>query len=202
LIAQNYANYCARLEEVDERVAVLNFHYAWTEAARWNLKFNRVVNFDESGFAGAEDEVYRRQAWRFILAGGGIFNNLDYSFTVGHEDGSAHNEAPGGGSQALRSQLRCMREFVTRYDFASMHPAENLVRGTSLLRGERQAVAYLEGHNEGLSLDLPVGTYRVDWLDPIERKIVASEDVNVTTALCLSAPPNRDELAVGVALHK
>ena len=52
LIAQNYANFCARLEEVDERISVLNFHYAWTEAARWNLKFGRVVNFDESGIRG------------------------------------------------------------------------------------------------------------------------------------------------------
>ena len=29
------------------------------------------------------DAVYRRQAWEFLLAGGGIFSMLDYSFTVG-----------------------------------------------------------------------------------------------------------------------
>ena len=144
--------------------------------------------------------IYRKQAWRFILAGGGIFNNLDYSFTVGHEDGDARNEAPGGGSPALRSQLRTLREFVTRYDFASMHPVENLARGISLLRGERQAVAYMEGQKEGLSLDMPEGTYRVEWLDPIEGKIIESEEVNVVDALHLSSPLNRDELVVGVTL--
>ena len=26
--------------------------------------------------------TYRRQAWNFVFSGGGLFNNLDYSFTV------------------------------------------------------------------------------------------------------------------------
>jgi hypothetical protein len=202
LIAQNYTNFCTHIEAVDERVSVLNFHYAWPEAALWNLKFDRVVNFDESGFTGSDDEPYRKQAWRFILAGGGIFNNLDYSFAVGHEDGGAHNEAPGGGSPALRSQLRALREFVTRYDFTSMKPAENLTRGISLLRGERQAIAYLEGQSEGLSIYLPAGRYQVEWLDPIEGNMVASEEVNVTDSLSLSPLVKREELAVSVTQQK
>ena len=79
-----------------------------------------------------------------------------------------------------------------------MQPSEKLDRGISLLRGERQAVAYLEGQQQGLSLDLPEGTYRVEWLDPIESELIASEEVSVVDALRLSPPLNRDELAVGV----
>lgn len=202
LIAQNYTNFCTHIEAVDERVSVLNFHYAWPEAAMWNLKFGRVVNFDESGFTGSDDEPYRKQAWRFILAGGGILNNLDYSFAVGHEAGDALNDAPGGGSPALRSQLRALREFVTRNDFTSMKPRENLTRGISLLRGECQAIAYLEGQSEGLSIHLPAGRYQVEWLDPIEGNMVASEEVNVIDTLSLSPPVKREELAVGVSPQK
>ena len=41
----------------------------------------------------------------FLLSGGALFNNLDYSFTVGHEDGTdATNKAPSGGGPALRRQ--------------------------------------------------------------------------------------------------
>ena len=35
-----------------------------------------------------QDHPYRIQAWDFILAGGAHYNHLDYSFTVGHEDGT------------------------------------------------------------------------------------------------------------------
>ena len=43
----------------------------------------------------------------FLLAGGSVFWNLDYSFTPDHEDGSAKVVAPtpGGGVPSFRSQL-------------------------------------------------------------------------------------------------
>ena len=71
---------------------IMNFHYVWPEAVWLNYGWNRPVNFDESGFAGSDDETYLRQAWQFMLAGGAIFNNLDYSFYVGKEDGTGEND--------------------------------------------------------------------------------------------------------------
>ena len=83
MIAQNYVNFKHSLEEVDPYVSILNFHYAWPEAVWMNYAWNRPINFDESGFAGSSDTTYLRQAWQFMLAGGAIFNSLDYSFFVG-----------------------------------------------------------------------------------------------------------------------
>ena len=122
LIAQNYTNFKAPIPAVSEHISIINFHYAWPEAAEWNYHYNKVLGFDESGFAGSGDQVYRTQAWQFMLSGGGLFNSLDYSFFVGHEDGMGENKAPGGGSKALRFQLKILSDFLHGFDLPKLHP--------------------------------------------------------------------------------
>ena len=75
--------------------------------------------------------AYRTEAWDFILAGGGLYNNLDYSFTVGHEDGTFvfPSTQPGGGGVALRRQLGILRQFIDRFDLLKVRPAPELVVG-------------------------------------------------------------------------
>ena len=70
-------------------MSVFNFHYAAPPiAVAHNYHLNRVIGCNETGFKGTSDSVYRLQAWQFLLAGGALFNNLDYSFTAGYEDGT------------------------------------------------------------------------------------------------------------------
>jgi len=152
LIAQNYAdskNYDSKLEvdpvlrqehkknlipllkssipEVDDNISIVIFHYAGPETVEWNYHYNKVIGFDESGFAGTEDFTYRKQAWRFMLSGGGLFNNLDYSFFVGHEDGLGINKAPGGGSKALRQQLKILSDFLHGFELPKLHPNQTCI---------------------------------------------------------------------------
>ena len=122
LIAQNYTNFKAPIPAVSDHISIINFHYAWPEAAEWNYHYDKVLGFDESGFVGSGDQVYRRQAWQFMLSGGGLFNNLDYSFFVGNEDGLGENKAPGGGSKALRFQLKILSDFLHGFDLPKLHP--------------------------------------------------------------------------------
>ncbi len=122
LIAQNYTNYRASIPEVAPNISIINFHYAWPEAVQWNYHYPKVIGFDESGFAGSDDAVYRRQAWQFMLSGGGLFNSLDYSFSVGNEDGKGTYKAPGGGSTALRAQLKILADFLHSYDLEKLRP--------------------------------------------------------------------------------
>jgi len=129
LIAQNYANFQAPLSNISEHISILNFHYNWPESAGQNYHWNRVIGFDESGFAGSEDMVYRRQAWAFMLSGGGLFNNLDYSFFAGKEDGTGQNEAPGGGSTALRKQLSILAGFMNELDLEKVKPDPQSIIG-------------------------------------------------------------------------
>ena len=130
LIAQNYTNFKAPIPVVNDHISIINFHYAWPEAAEWNYHYNRVIGFDESGFAGSGDQVYRRQAWQFMLSGGGLFNNLDYSFFVGHEDGSGINNAPGGGSKILRQQLKILSEFLHGFELQKLYPNISCVKSS------------------------------------------------------------------------
>lgn len=185
IIAQNVANFRlpVRGDDLAPGVGVVNFHYAYPEAAAWNGWLDRVIGYDETGFAGRGDAVYRRQAWNFMLAGGGLFNHLDYSFSVGREDGTdTKNNAPGGGSPELRKQFRVLSEFLHSFDLASMRPDRSVVKENPgvvvrALSSPRQAYAlYLEGRAPTeLGLDLPNGTWRVEWVNPLDGVVTFRE---------------------------
>ncbi len=174
LIAQNYTNYRAPIPSVNENISIVNFHYAWPDAVTWNYHYDKVIGFDESGFAGSEDQVYRRQAWKFMLSGGGLFNSLDYSFFVGHEDGLGENNAPGGGSKMLRQQLRILSEFLHSFDLVKLKPNASCVKSSPglipfVLSDENQAFAiYLRAtgtKKTTLNLETGEGQFEVRTMD-------------------------------------
>ena len=89
-----------------------------------NYQLDRVIGENETGFRGREDVLYRTEGWDFLMAGGAIYNNLDYSFTPGHPDGSLREyTSPGGGSPQLRRQLGYLKTFMESLDFVHMKPA-------------------------------------------------------------------------------
>lgn len=181
LIAQNYANFKQSLTEVDPQISMLNFHYAWPEVVQMNYGWECPINFDESGFSGSADSTYLAQAWAFMLAGGAIFNNLDYSFYVGAEDGTGTNEAPGGGSTVLRKQLRVLHDFLRSFHFIRMRPDYGLVYHAPGLEtyvlsepGQQYAIA-LHGQSRGfVKLNAPKGRYSFEWISPADGSVLAS----------------------------
>lgn len=191
LIAQNYSNFKAPLYEVSEHISIVNFHYNWPESADWNLHLNRVIGFDESGFAGTEDMVYRRQAWAFLLAGGGLYNNLDYSFFVGKENGTGSNEAPGGGSTSFRSQLKILSELIHSLDLKKVSPAKDLIYGSpgilssALHDGSGGYLIYLIAAgkaNSKLKMNIETGSYSIQMISPItgEIKDLGIQEISVS----------------------
>jgi hypothetical protein len=211
LVAQNYCNHRYPVRDIDPVVDILNFHYAWPEAANLNAGLGRVVSFDETGFASASDRVaapetdavYRRQAWEFLMAGGGVFSMLDYSFAVGHEDGTFVNRAPGGGSPALRRQLRVLKDFLHAFDIPDLAPRPGLVStspgaftraiGTKKARG-----VYVRGDGRTvLGLDLPKGDWRAEWIDT-KTGAVAKRDVFAHEGgrRDLASPPYEQDVAL------
>ena len=188
LIAQNFSNFKAPLASVPDDVSIINFHYNWPETAWWNYHFNRVIGFDESGFAGSGDVVYRRQAWRFLFSGGGLFNNLDYSFFTGYEDGTLKNSAPGGGSVGLRRQLRVLSEFIHRLDLQDMKPDQDcIIKAPGMLPyvlsdGEGECAMFIQAVNiaEGeLTLKLPDGEYQYHVLSTLNGETVSVSTLSV-----------------------
>ncbi|MBX3733750.1 MAG: hypothetical protein KF791_14290 [Verrucomicrobiae bacterium] len=132
LITQNIANNQAKIENPHPAVSVFNFHYATPpDAVAMNYHLNKVIGDNETGFRGTNNAPYRTEAWDFILAGGGLYNNLDYSFVAGHEDGTYVYPAtqPGGGNPQFRREMRILRDFIHGFDFVRMQPDNSVIRG-------------------------------------------------------------------------
>ena len=132
LLSQNVSNQGKRVVDPHPAISIFNFHYATPpDTIAWNAHLRRLIGDNETGFRGTADLAYRTEGWDFILAGGGLYNNLDYSFTVGHEDGTFAfpSTQPGGGGVALRRQLGVLRRFMDRFDLVKVRPAPELVVG-------------------------------------------------------------------------
>lgn len=207
LISQNIANGSERIVNPHPEVSVFNFHYATPpDAVAQNYHLNKVIGDNETGFKGTEDIKYRMEAWEFILAGGALYNNLDYSFTVGHEKGTFAypSTQPGGGSKALRSQLRFLKEFMNKFDFLKMAPDSTLVSGLPdavrvrvLAEEGSQYAAYIFGTGlTRLTMKLPEGEYEAEWLDPVTGKYTFGGVVHQGGLATIAVPPYADDYAL------
>jgi hypothetical protein len=177
LIAQNIANKSAEIKSPNPAVSIFNFHYASPpDAVRVNYGLRKPIGFDESGFRGTADLPYRTEAWEFMLAGGAVYNNLDYSYSVATPDGSGKvvDPTPGGGGPALRQQLGILKEFIEKLPFVRMAPDPGFVKSGVPGGGAVHALSepgdtyafYVRGGAEvELALRLPAGRYAIEWVN-------------------------------------
>ena len=205
LISMNIANGSTKVAEPDSNVSIFNFHYSRPPlSVGMNYDLDRAIGMNETGFDGTSDAAYRLQGWDFLAAGGSLYNNLDYSFTAGREDGSFEYPArtPGGGSARLRGQLGFLRDFFAKLDLVRMKPDAAAVAGTSiengaarcLSDGSKRFVIYVQhGRVEAqpkphytvdpaerqstLQLKLPPGRYRAVWIDPKTGREISKVDI-------------------------
>ena len=225
LIAQNIANKSAKVADPHPAVSIFNFHYATPpDTVAMNYALNKVIGDDETGFKGVSDEVYRMEGWDFVIAGGGLYNNLDYSFAAGFEDGTFQYPAtqPGGGSRALRRQLKILSEFINSYDFLRMAPDETVIKSGAPPGGTARALVepgkamaiYLRkkaaagaagsvtpvevepGPSPALQVDLAAGEWRAEWLDPMTGTVVRVVDVSGGGVRSLATPAYTADIAL------
>ena len=73
-----------------------------------NYGLNKVIGDNETGFRGIEGRALPNGGVGLPAAGGGLYNNLDYSFTAGHEDGTfaLPEQQPGGGGKERQATTR------------------------------------------------------------------------------------------------
>ena len=215
LISQNIANNKAKVVNPHPAVSIFNFHYASPpDTVAMNYRLDKVIGDNETGFRGTNDLPYRVEAWEFILAGGGLFNNLDYSFVAGHEDGTFVYPAkqPGGGNPAFRRQMKVLRDFINSFNFVKMQPLSSVVTNkafsgvTSRVLAEpgKAYAIYLASGGEKpvprqavIGLELAAGTYRAEWVDPLTGAIGRRETVKSKKGLVvLTSPPYHDDIAL------
>jgi len=168
LISRNVNNGREKVTALHPAFSILNFHYATPpDTVGMNYGLGRVIGDNETGFAGTNNLPYRIEAWEFMLAGGGLFNNLDYSFAAGFENGTFAYPAsqPGGGNPLLRKQFATLKRFLEAQDFVRMAPDTNLVR-SELPPGVRWHALSRRGQAYALYLCRPprkVDKYSVRW---------------------------------------
>ncbi len=195
LISWNVANGAKKVENPDPAYSIFNFHYANPPTAvAQNYGLNKAIGLNETGFKGTGDDHYRMEAWEFMLAGGALYNNLDYSFTAGHEDGTFQfpDSQPGGGNPGFRQQIAVLKRFLESFDFVRMKPANELLVQSELREGKpkdvhwqmlgepsKQYALYVKGAPlVEFHLDLLPGKYREEWIDVQGGKSLSSREIS------------------------
>ncbi|MCX8108116.1 MAG: hypothetical protein N3G20_04860 [Verrucomicrobiae bacterium] len=213
LIAQNIANRWARIENPHPAVSIFNFHYASPpDAVAMNYHLNKAIGDDETGFRGTNNAPYRTEAWEFIIAGGALYNNLDYSFAVGYEDGTFvyPPSQPGGGNPTLRRHLRVLSDFMKTFDLIRMRPDNSVVKGCipsrntarALVDPGRAMAVYIK--NEGkektntlkIQIDLPAGEWKADWINTRSGSADSSTTVVGGGVRSLEVPPYTTDIGL------
>lgn len=212
LIALNIANVSATVTNPHPDVSILNFHYASPPTAvAANRDFPGVIAFDETS-NGTEALARRREAWAFLLAGGAVYDNLDWSFAISDPRGAgavlqAERRYDG---RPVRHQLGVLKRFMDGLDFLHLTPApENIFvaqeeKDTPLpayllaLRGSEYA-AYLGASNaESLTIsDVPSGNYVGGWTHPENGSLTpVSLRAHPGGDATFLVPPYHDDIAL------
>jgi hypothetical protein len=206
LIAQNYSNFLASIHALVLGVDIVNFHYAYPDAVTLNYGINKAIAYDETGFLGRDDDAYRRQAWNFMLSGGSIFDALDYSFSPGHEDGQdLEPNGPGGGSPTLRHQLKILRDFLDKFSILDLRPDAIAVKHAggvvahALSNPGHEYAIYLDGKGPTeVTLTLPSGDYKAEWLNTKTGAIDKTEDFTSSADKTLTSPALENGIALRI----
>jgi len=207
LIAQNISNFQYDQGELPAGISLINFHYALPDAVRLNLGLGGVIGLDETGFMPKEDQIYINQAWRFVLSGGGLYNNLDYSFTSSHENGTwpIADSNPGWGGPVFRKKLSYLVKAMDGLPFYEMKPCRDMfrteeakMRHYALVKEGELYLAFIENCKGAKLLpEIPAGSYRCTWLHPGTGD-TKTEELEVNASNALYSPYPADEVVLKI----
>jgi hypothetical protein len=211
LIAQNIRSV---YEAVHPAVGIYNFHPgAVNTSVKANYGLAKLSSLDETSPTGnprgtaQTDFDYRRWGWTHLLDGGSIYNNLDYSFTV--EDPRGRKSWGQDAKMAkVRKQLGILKNFVEGFDFVHMKP-EAIVQGGVPPGGAVHVLAKIDhvyavylygGTQTNLTLELPAGLYRAEWVNTLTGKVDKADNITHRGGtLELASPKYKDDVALRVS---
>jgi hypothetical protein len=222
LIAQNIANGARKIKNADPLVSIFNFHYATPNAVKLNYALDRPIADDETGFRGKSNRPYRTEAWKFMLAGGAVFDNLDYSYTVKHPNGTAPlTTSPGGGGPEIRRQLQILKEFLGGFDLIRMKPDNGVIKGGTITepldgnvvktttvealaeRGKAYAIYICGGTQADLTIKIPTGEYQAQWINTRTGKVVKERSfLQAAVRRTLKSPMYSEDIALRIVRTK
>ncbi|MBI4659396.1 MAG: hypothetical protein HY735_11195 [Verrucomicrobia bacterium] len=220
LIAQGFPPSSTPVANLNVRISVLNFHAATPDAVGLNYHLNKVIAFDETGGSDRSDRKYRTEGWEFILAGGGVYDHLDLSFTTDRADGMAvplPPGTPGGGGPELRRQLGILKRFIEGFNFIRMAPDNETIKSSRITPeaaggarkpkqptvralsevGKAYAIYVNGGTQAEIILELPAGPYNAEWVNTKTGHIEKTEEFShVSGSKEIFSPAYAEDIAL------
>ena len=171
LIAQNLSG--EKVRSTNPAVSIFDAAAPNPDKVALNADLPKITAFSDLVGLGPEDKPYRVQAWELVLAGAGVFLCRDYSFTPDYE-GGAPSLPPGGyggGSLALRKQLKILKDFIDRFDFIKMTPDPSVVKGVPAGATARALVESGKAYAVYVGpKQVPSTNYSVKWTGQVEPR--------------------------------
>lgn len=208
----------------DLNVSLLNWHYvANVPKLDEEYALNKPISLDETNgsliHAGVDD--VRVEAWEWICGGGACYNNLSWEFTPDDPTGKA------GGP--MREQLKILRDFVSRLNFIGMKPAKEIITSPLPPDGFARALvqpgkvywiylhhskhktygSFITGyeaqkgiHRDSLDLEIPTGTYHVQWIRPRDGKLLREDKLDHDGRKLRLASPDYEDADITVVIRR
>lgn len=216
LIAQNIANTYYKVQDLNPAVSLLNFHYAFPPSSvHDNYDLDLPIAFDETS-DGCNAPNRRREAWAFILAGGSVYSNLDWSFATDDLTGLGRN--PSGKRQSgkeIREQLSVLISTIQSFDYIKSRPIDKAFRmeipeGISLnglmIEGEDYLFYLLKNKKTDLTtyeFPMPPGSYMAQFMDPLNGITLSEHNyVHHEGEFSLDLPSFPDDLVIRIKRKK
>jgi hypothetical protein len=158
---------------------------------------NKPIEFNETDYYpawyhGDKVAASRVEAWEFVVGGGAGFNQLNGVYTVKNPSGKSPD------NERILTALRSLVKFIGSFDLEGMTKdsgfvASGLPDGTysrAISEPGRQYAAYHHhstggrgnsytvtpgNYREELTLELPAGTYVLEWVHPATGEILGNE---------------------------
>jgi hypothetical protein len=211
-------------------VSILNVHYLpkLVEALA-EYRQNKALAIDETRWIGhprlgqygntMTPASGRVEAWEFLLGGGAVYSNLNFAYNVGRETGTSPE------SDESKGYLRKLKEFVTAFDFVRMRPDTSLITGglppgaiaralgeagnqygiyihySAPARGMNRYEVSDQARTVDLTLELPAGNYRVEWVRPTDLTVLRRQDISAhrgSKVALATSPEHRMDVAIRI----
>jgi len=219
LLSVDYTNEGERIkaENLDtywKNISVFNHHYDQdSKSLTLNYDIPKAFTFNETGLMPPLTPQYRIQGWKYMMTGGALYNNLDFTFQMGNEDGSGSTEFvcqwySGCTHPYMKDQMSVLLSFMNSIDFVRMHPSRQvlaLYEGSENIRclaweGHQYALYFWGGSKPVFRLTAPAGKYKAEWIDPATGDLVRTDmiDHDGKDAIHFRGPEYVEDMALRV----
>ena len=219
LISVDYSNEGEVIPPIElntyfKNISAFNHHYDKNaRSVQLNYKnIDRAFTFNETGLMPVSTPQYRIQGWKYIMCGGAMYDNLDFTFQVGYEDGSGHSGFScewysGCDDTSVKYEMANLSKFANSIDFTHMKPDYNVIIVSYgdenvyplVNPGKEYAVYFTGGKKAKLMLSIPNGTYEFKWINPADLKNISTNTQTIEDGrINLSGPEYEEDILLYV----